>query len=218
MKVSTQERWESASGYLVILLGLAAAAFERGAPPATAPVEETLSFLVTFRRELLAQSLLFVLSSGVYLWFFGSLRSYLLRAEGGTGRLATVAYGAGVMWAGMQMVFQGAQVAMAMGAGGHLEPALAGMVGDLAYALSVVAYVPAAMMLAAVAVLSLRTKAFPAWVGWLSALTAAANLIMSLGILAESGPLVPGGLMTYLLYALMPVWLAATTTVMIRRQ
>jgi hypothetical protein len=217
MSASKWERWAAATGYLVFALGMAAAAFERGAPPANAPVEQSLAFFRAYRSELLAQSLLFVLSAGVYIWFFGSLRSFLLRAEGETGRLASVAFGAGVIWAGLQMVLQSAQVALAMGASGDLAPALAGLIGDLTYALSVIAYVPLAVMLAAVAVVSLRTGALPAFLGWLSALTAAANVAMTLGIVVDSGPLVPGGALTYVLYALMAIWLLALTTVMVVR-
>jgi hypothetical protein len=69
----------------------------------------------------------------------------------------------------------------------------------------------------AVALVSLRARAFPAWLGWLSVVAAAANLLMSLGIVVDSGPLVPGGALTYMLYALVPVWLLAVTTVMIMR-
>lgn len=217
MKETNWERWGAATGYLVIALGVAGAAFERGAPPANAPIHEALAFLAAYRSELLAQSLMFVLSAGVYLWFFGSLRAFLLRAEGGTGRLSTVVFGAGVIWAGLQMVLQSAQIALAMGSGGEVEPALAGMMIDLTYALSVIAYVPMAIMLAAVAAVSLRTGAFPAWLGWLSGAAAAANLVMSLGIVVESGLLVPGGGLTYALYALMAVWPVAVTTVMVIR-
>jgi hypothetical protein len=217
MNKTNWARWEAATGYLVLALGLAAAAFERGAPPANAPVEEALAYFAAYRSEMLAQSLLFVLSAGLYLWFFGSLRSFLLRAEGGAGGLSTVAFGAGVTWAGLQMVLQSAQVALAMGVNGDAEPALAGMMGDLTYSLSVVAYVPMAIMLAAVAVVSLRTRAFPAWLGWLSASIAAANLFMSFGIVVDTGLLVPGGGLTYVLYALMTVWLVAVTTVMVVR-
>lgn len=211
------DRWEAATGYLVLALGIAAAAFERGAPPASAPAEEALAFLKQYRSELLAQSLLFVLSAGLYLWFFGSLRSFLRQADDEDGRLPNVMFGAGVVWAGMQMVFQSGQIALAMGAGTEVPPALVGMISDLTYALSVVAYVPMAIMLAAVAVASFRTGALPAWVGWLSAVGAAANLIMSFGIVADTGLLVPGGGMTYLLYALSPVWLASVTTVVVVR-
>jgi len=213
----TGKRWGAATGYLAFALGIAAAGFERGAPPANAPVEQSLAYFVKYRTELLAQSLLFVLSAGVLLWFIGTLRSFLFKAEEGTGRLSSVAFGAGILWAGLQLVLQSAQVALAMGANAELPAALAGMMGDLTYALSVIAYVPMGIMLIAVAVASWRFKAFPAWLAWLSAVAAAANLIMSAGIVAEGGPLVPGGVLTYALYLLQAVWQVATPTVMLAR-
>ncbi len=210
-------RWGAASGYLAIVLGFAAASFERGAPPANAPVEQSLAYFVKYRSELLAQSLLFVLSAGALLWFIGCLRAFLRRAEGQEGRLSGVAFGAGVLWAGLQLVLQGAQVALAMGATPELPPVLAGLMGDLTYALSVIAYVPMAILLAAVAVVSWRYKAFPSWLGWLSAAAAVVNLLMSAGIVADAGPLVPGGALTYVLYFLTAVWQVAVPTVMIVR-
>lgn len=212
------DRWGAASGYLVFVLGVAGAAFERGAPPAGAPAAEVLAFTVQYRQELLAQSLMFVLSAGVYLWFFGSLRTYLMRHEGEAGSLASVAFGAGVVWAGLQMVFQSAQVGLAITvAGAPLDPTVVALVSNLAYAQSVIAYVPLGIMLGAVALAALRHGAFPVWLGWLSAVAAAANLVMSLGIAVDSGLLVPGGVLTYLLYAIMAIWPLAVTTAMIVR-
>lgn len=210
-------RWGAATGYLALALGIAAAGFERGAPPANAPVERALAYFLKFRTQLLAQSLLFVLSAGVLLWFIGSLRSFLSKAEQGTGRLSSVAFGAGILWVGLQLVLQSTQAALAMGANPELPAALAGMMGDLGYALSVIAYVPMGIMLAAVAVVSWRFNAFPAWLAWLSAVAAAANLLMSAGIVAQGGPLVPGGVLTYALYLLQAVWQVATPTVMLSR-
>lgn len=216
MNTARRERWSAASGYLVFALGIAGMAFERGAPPASAPAAEALAFFVRYRSELLAQSLVFVLSAGVYLWFFGEVRSYLARAERTPAGLSTVAFGAGVVWASLQMVMQSMQVALALSAG-DLGPALAGAIGDMTYAVSVIAYVPLAVALAAVAAVSLPTGALPRWLGWYTLVFAVANLAMSLGIVVESGPLVPGGALTYVLYLMLPVWLLSVTTVMVVR-
>ena len=59
------ERWNAASGYVVIVLGIAGAAFERGSPPFTAPIEDVVAFWAKYQRELLAQSVMFVLSAGI---------------------------------------------------------------------------------------------------------------------------------------------------------
>jgi hypothetical protein len=55
------------------------------------------------------------------------------------------------------------------------------------------------------------------WLGWLSALAAVANLTMAFGIIADRGPLVPGGWLTYVNYLLLPLWQLAVTTVMVMR-
>jgi hypothetical protein len=211
------DRWAAASGYVVVLFGMAGAAFERGGPPLYAPVEQTIAFFSTYRSELLLQSLMFVWSAGAYVWFFGVLRTFLLQAEGGPGMLSTIAFGAGILSAGIQMVFQGFQVALAVASNHPVEPALAVLVSNANFALSVIGYVPVAVMLTAVAIVSLRDRAFPAWLGGLSAFAAVVHAVMSIGLVVEGGPLVPGGTLSYSLYAVLLLWLVATTTVMVAR-
>jgi hypothetical protein len=213
MSVHPTERWNAASGYLVILLGIAGAAFERGSPPLTAPIEEVAAFWSTYQRELLAQSVMFVLSAGAYLWFFASLRGVLLQAEGGTGTLSTVAFGAGIVSAGLQMIQQCFQAALAV-APGTLERGVVALFGGVMWALSVIAYVPMGVMLAAVAAVSFAYRAFPRWLAWFSAAASVAHFVMTLGLLVKSGPLVPGQAPTYALYVIVLLWLIATTTVM----
>lgn len=59
--------------------------------------------------------------------------------------------------------------------------------------------------------------AFPPWLVWLAAVTALLNLVMAFGIVVDSGPLVMGAMLTYMLYALMAVWQIAVTTVLVMR-
>jgi hypothetical protein len=215
-----EQRWEragAAAGYVMIGLSAAAVSFERGAPAVDAPDAEVAAFFARYHRELLMQSLLFVLSTGAYVWFIASLRSLLLNAEQGPGTMSTVALGAGLVGIALNAVMQAPQVALAMSAREPVDPALVGVISDLMYALSVIAYVPAAVMLGAVAVVSLRDGAFPAWLGWLSGVAAAVHLVSTLGLVVESGPLVPGGPATYLTYALMGAWLVSATTTMFVR-
>lgn len=215
MAEPSTERRNAASGYLVILLGIAGAAFERGSPPLTARVEDVVAFWSTYQRELLAQSVMFVLSAGAYLWFFGSLRSVLLRAEGDTGTLSTVAFGAGIVAAGLQMILQCFQAALALAAPGTLDRGAVALFAGVLWALSVIAYVPMGVMLAAVATVSFAYRAFPRWLAWFSAVASLAHFVMTLGLLVKSGLLVPGQAATYALYALALLWLIATTTAMV---
>lgn len=129
--------------------------------------------------------------------------------------LSTIALGAGIVTSGIQMVFQSFQVALAAASSGQVEPTVIALISNVGLALSVIAYVPFAVMLANVATVSLRDHAFPAWIGWFSAFAAIAHVLMSVGLVAERGPLVPGGTLTYVLYAVSLLWLVATTTVMV---
>jgi hypothetical protein len=83
----------------------------------------------------------------IYLWFLGVLRGFVLRAEGGTGTLGTVAFGAGCVWAGISMAAQAFQIGVAIAptpAGGRV-----GGAGDeylpVAQAALVAAVAPATM-------------------------------------------------------------------------
>ncbi len=212
-----RERWGAAAGFVAFVLGAAGASFERGAPAINAPAQEVVNFFSTYRVELLAQSFLFVLSAGAWLWFLGSLRGYLLRSEGGIGRLSAVAFGAGIIGVGIQALIQAPQSALAMASTNPVEPSLAVVMANMAYAFNVIAYVPMAVMLAAVAMISLRTAAFPKWMAWLSASTAAAFVIMSAGIAVDSGPLAAGAWPTFIPYMAMATWLLATSVVMVKR-
>jgi hypothetical protein len=208
------ERWNATSGYVVILLGIAGAAFERGSPTATAPIEDAMAFWAKYPTELLIQSVMFVLSAGAYVWFFGSLRSVLQRAES-SGTVSTVAFGAGIISASLQMVLQALQVALVMAARGQLDRAAVALFANLMWAVSVITYVPVAVMLGAVAVVSLRHGAFPRWLAWFSAAASLAHLSMTVGLVVDNGPFVPGASLTYALYAILLLWLIATTTVMV---
>jgi len=99
----------------------------------------------------------------------------------------------------------------------EVPTAVVGPMSDLMFAVLTIGNIPFAVMLIATAVVSLRTKAFPAWLGWLSAGTAAVHLAAAFGIVAGSGLLSSGGSVSYVAYALMVAWILATTIIMIGR-
>jgi hypothetical protein len=208
------ERWGAASGFAVLALGAMAAVIDAGTVSVRDPVETITAYFVDNRPALLAQSLLFVISTGILMWFLGSLRSFLARAEGRTGMLSEVAFGAGMVYVAISLAAQAFQIGLAMAAESAIvQPALLGT----AWALFSIASVPLAVTLCATAVVSFRARAFPAWLGWLSLATAAAYLMLLCGIVVETGPLSPTGWITYAPYPLFGVWLASTTVVMVRR-
>jgi hypothetical protein len=208
------ERWGAASGFGAILAGAAAMIFERGTLSASDPVAKIVAHYTDNHDALRAQALMFVIGAGFFLWFAGSLRSFLARAEGGTGRLSMVAYGAGVASTVVTLVALAFQVGLASAASDAGQPALVGMMD----ALFVIANLPLAVMLIAIAIVTFRTAAFPAWLGWLSVVAALAQLVPVLGIALDGGPLAADGwLSAYLPYPLYALWLACTAIVTVAR-
>jgi hypothetical protein len=78
------ERWGAASGFAALVAGLLGGALERGWPSGSDP-HAVARFIAANRPAILAQSMLFVLSTGIYLWFLSSLCTFLRRAEGSAG-------------------------------------------------------------------------------------------------------------------------------------
>jgi hypothetical protein len=208
------ERWGAASGFGVLALGAMAAVIDAGTVSVRDPVETITAYFVDNRAALRAQSLLFLISAGIFVWFVGSLRGFLARTEGRTGRLSEVAFGAGMVYISISLAAQAFQIGMTMAAESTtVQPALLGT----AWALFSIASVPLAVILFATAAVSFRARVFPAWLGWLSLATAAAYLMLLCGIVVETGPLSPTGWVTSAPYPLFGVWLVSTTVVMVRR-
>lgn len=162
--------------------------------------EDFLDYFVGNRRLLLLESWLTALAAGLFLWFLGGLRAILRQAEGPTGKLSALAFGAGVTFAGTLFVQTAAHATVAYGAAassseGYLlaQPGLTASLLDFATILATLSGLPAAVFLAAVSVASIRTGALASWFGWLSGLLALASLARSLGLFVDSGTFAPGG-------------------------
>jgi hypothetical protein len=204
MNESRRERYGAASGFGMVVLGAAATAFER------APV--TAADFAANRSALLTQSMLFLAGAAVGLWFLGSLRVHLLRAEGGTGRLSNIAFGAGVAWTTLNMLAQAFQIGAASDPQGAAPTALI----KTMTAVFTIANLPLAVMLAAVAVVSLRHHAFATWLGWLAITAAVAQTLLWLATVVDTGPLASDGWLSFALYPFFLIWLVPATLVMVK--
>jgi hypothetical protein len=210
------EKLSAATGYAALLCGMGAAALERPWPSTRNP-EALPVFLADNRAAILGQSMLFLLSAGFSLWFLGSLRSFLLVREVGTGRVTMIAFTAGMIGYGLMIAGQAPQITLTLPAEAALDPALAALLTDLGTVMLQVAYIPLAVMYTAVAIVSLRNAAFPTWLGWIAAVAAVAALVLSFAVVDPTGPLAPQGWLSYLLYLAPIVWLIPATSVMIAR-
>jgi len=139
-------------------------------------------------------------------WFLASLRRTLLEAEGGDGRLTAVAFGGGLLVTAMLLA------GFALNALGSLRADEDGAIAaEVAVVLqdgsSVLQGLAATMamvvLLASTAIITMRFRALPIWLGWVSALLAVIGVI---------GPI------SWTLLLVFPLWVLVTSIVLYQRQ
>jgi hypothetical protein len=182
-------RWERLAaglGIVFVLLQLGAGAILGGAPALDAPPPEIRSYLVDDGGNILLAATMGALAAFCFLWFLGMLRAILERAEGAQGRLSAVAFGAGLVTITLATTASLPTVALAWDdTAAHAEPGLLQAVWNL----NTLALVPigssAGVFCLAAALVILRTRVLPAWLGWIGALAAVVGVIATFFLVAD---------------------------------
>jgi hypothetical protein len=174
------ERWGAIGGFLYVI-GMILLFVWPGEPPQDATTEQLLQFYQDNEFAVTWGAYMAVALGGLgLLWFLGSLRSALRRAEGGTGRLSAIAMAAG---AGSLILLLGAVGVFVSTAFNAVDPGNVNFQFDLSthemvvgagFGLFIFHLVLAGALVAATSVLSIRTAVFPKWLGWVGTLLALA--------------------------------------------
>lgn len=140
----------------------------------------------------------------LFIPFLGYLWSVLRQAEGEGGWLSATAFGAGLVAITIKLGSIGPGLAAQQaGLNPQLHEALDKM-NSVAY---IATMLPLSVLMAAAAIVILRTRALPRWLGWMAALIAPTLLVNGMFLDAEFGP-------AFLLFLL---WTAITSIVLILR-
>src|SRR5918912_403271 len=99
-------RFDAATGIGFAVLTIVGFVLPGTPPKADDPTAKITTFFGDHRKEIIVGNFLLGLGAVLFLWFLGSLRSYLRAAEGGEGRLSAAAFGGGV--AGTALLLAGA--------------------------------------------------------------------------------------------------------------
>jgi hypothetical protein len=186
-------RWERLSGLAGIafaVLIFAALAVQGVLPDADSPADEIRAFFADDRDQILAGVWLRFLAGFAFVWFLGTLRSALRRAEGGTGRLSAVAFGSGLVFLAAGMVSNVALAGVAFTADRAVDDGVAVALLTMTHFGYIAGGMALAWLLAATFVLVLRTGVFPAVLGWAGAVIGLAAIVCGLvftGTPAELG-------------------------------
>jgi hypothetical protein len=142
--------------------------------------EEILAVLQSDANTIIAGGVIFAFGVVFFIWFLGSLRSTLFAAEGGVGRLSSIAYGSGML-AALTLILQVAPSVQGAFDEDDLSPEAAQAlqsVGEAAFAGTEFTLLA---MFAAVGLIILRTRVFAAWLGWVSLAIALLLAIIPIG-------------------------------------
>jgi len=162
------------------------------APDLVYPEEQVggvqLTFYVNYEDQLLTQAILYGVASMLLLVFVGGLRAFLARAEGQDPRWAPVVVAAGAVAAGLVLLRAAIVVALTALRGNEVGVHAQGSAWAaralfyLEGALRDMMLFPFAVFLAAAAVVLLRTRVLPRWLGWVGAGLAGLVGVLAIGL------------------------------------
>jgi hypothetical protein len=142
--------------------------------------EQALAYHQTNGGPLIAGSLTFMLGTLAFVWFLGSLAASLRSAEGGVGRVASIAFGGGLAMAVCALLLPAGGVTIALAAG-TMSATSADALRHLPGVFYIGVELFAAVLVGATGLVALRTAVLARWLAWLSLVLALVLLIPPVG-------------------------------------
>lgn len=221
MEGSRWERYGVASGVAFAILAVATILLVPQSPPAADDsLRQIQGYFGEHRDGLLMAGYLTGLAIAFALWFTGSLRSHLMRAEGGTGRMASIAFGGGLVAGTAALIGTAVTSAAAFSVAQGTDPASQAVMralfdlGNMAFSL---AWFPIAVLVGATAVASYRTGALPEWHARISGVLSIAYIVAASSAFVERGLLAAGGAYGYAMFLLFVAWVLVTSILVMQR-
>jgi hypothetical protein len=175
------ERFAPLTGIVAVALWIVGVVVEESAGLTDKDTpEDILGVLQSDANTIITAGVIFAFGVVFFIWFLGSLRSTLVAAEGGVGRLSSIAYGSGML-AALSLILQIAPSVQGAFDEDQLSPEAAQAlqsVGEAAFAGTEFTLLA---MFVAVGLVIMRTRVFGAWLGWLSFLIALVLAIVPIG-------------------------------------
>ena len=200
-------------GFVVLVfLGLAV----QGRPPRADDSIETIRSFFEQRGAILAGDFLIGLSWALFLWFLGSVRSYLRAREGGDARLATVAFGGGLAGAVLVLASTAGLNGIAFQVAPTADPGLLRALFDLDNALLLLSNFPFAVFFAAAVCSGARSGALRAGLCWTGSVVALIQVVSAAALFARSGFFQVAGPLHFIAIVSASLWTLALSTVIIR--
>src|SRR5262245_7847350 len=184
LTMSRTERWAPIGGIAFVVLMIVGSMLVGDVPRPDASAHEIAGYLADSGRQMrnIIGAYLWTVGALAFLWFLTRLRNDLRRAEGGTGSLANLAYGAGVAFSAVWMVsaatFASVAYAVTLRDAPVSDPDLVRVLPPLGRLLLLLGGgFSGLLVLLAASFVILRTGVLPRWLAWLGILAAATLVV-----------------------------------------
>jgi hypothetical protein len=179
-------KYGAATGIVaVILIAVGFGVLTPKPPHLDAPPADFVGYFSDHQSAVRAGVVVASIGMLFFIWFLGSLRSGLAAAEGGSGRLANVAFGAGVVTAGFLLVGVAFQATAAFRPG-QIPATETRLLSDLFAVGAAPAFAALTALFAATSLVAFRST-LPSWVGALTGFGAVAQPFAIGAALTQTG-------------------------------
>jgi len=210
-------RYGAATGILFVLLVVVGFLVTPEPPAADASAAEVFDYVTDKQDTLHAVQLIFAAAGFFFIWFIGTLRTFLAAAEGNDGRLANTAFGGGLIAAASLLVAFGLAATAALHPAEN-GPELTHALIDASLIVPAVGAPAAAVFFAANGLSILRSVLLPSWLGWLGLVTALFNMLAIGAVYTDDGVFAADGVLGFFIgFALFLIWNLAASIVLYRR-
>jgi hypothetical protein len=158
------ERFAPLAGVVVLILAIISFILSNSSPGADASTAKVIKYWNDNDSKEIASALFGSLAALFIVWFVASLRSVILRAEGGTGRLATLAFAGGVIGA-MGLLMNAAFEFVAADTAGDVPPQVTQTLSALYDDFFLPIIAGFVILNVATGLAALRHRILPAWAG-----------------------------------------------------
>jgi hypothetical protein len=197
-RTSTAERLAPLTGLVFAIAFVVVIFTGSNSPDADAPTAKVIRYWAHHKDGEMTGAWIVAIALLFFIWFAGCLRGRLAVLEGGGRRLANTCFGGAIVMALGGLLFSGLSWAAA-----HTVGKVPAGVTQSIHVLDSDLFFPfaggAAVFLVAAGVLTLRTRALPAWLGWAAVVLGIAT-VTPLGFFVFLGTVVWIGVVSVLLY------------------
>jgi hypothetical protein len=166
-------QYGAASGLVAVLaLFVGFGIFGADIPDFDAPAADWSTFYADNADQVQLGATILGVGLFFFVWFLGSLRAALATAEGGTGRLSSVAFGGGLLGSTFVIIGMSAALAASLRAGPDVDPAITQALNDVNFLTAAPIAGAFTAMFAATAIVGYRHRPFGAPIAGFAALAA----------------------------------------------